>query len=82
MKTPRIVRSATLRGRRGIVLFVSGALAIGHRRRRCPCPGERLASSTAARRGRSVPATQTHRHLPGDHEPQPFGGSDPAVTIG
>jgi hypothetical protein len=29
MKTPRIVRSATLRGRRGIVLFVSGALAMG-----------------------------------------------------
>jgi hypothetical protein len=29
MKTPRIVRSATLRGRRGIVLFVSGALAVG-----------------------------------------------------
>lgn len=29
MKTPRIVRSATLRGRRGIVLFISGALAIG-----------------------------------------------------
>jgi hypothetical protein len=28
MKTPRIVRSATLRGRRGIVLFVSGALAM------------------------------------------------------
>ena len=29
MKTPRIVRSATLRGRPGIVLFVSGALAMG-----------------------------------------------------
>lgn len=29
MKTPRIVRSAALRGRRGIILFVSGALAIG-----------------------------------------------------
>jgi hypothetical protein len=29
MKTPRIVRSATLRGRRGIVLFVAGALAMG-----------------------------------------------------
>jgi hypothetical protein len=29
MKTPRIVRSATLRGRRGTVLFVSGALAVG-----------------------------------------------------
>jgi hypothetical protein len=29
MKTPGIVRSATLRGRRGIVLFVSGALATG-----------------------------------------------------
>ena len=29
MKAPRIVRSATLRGRRGIVLFVSGALAMG-----------------------------------------------------
>jgi hypothetical protein len=29
MKTPRIVRSATLRGRLGMVLFVAGALAIG-----------------------------------------------------
>jgi len=29
MKTPGIVRSATLRGRRGIVLFVLGALAMG-----------------------------------------------------
>jgi hypothetical protein len=29
MKTPRIVRSATSRGRRGIVLFVTGALAMG-----------------------------------------------------
>ena len=29
MKTPRIVRSAAIRGRRGIVLFVSGALAMG-----------------------------------------------------
>ena len=29
MKTPRFVRSAALRGRRGIVLFVMGALAMG-----------------------------------------------------
>jgi hypothetical protein len=29
MRTPQIVRSASLRGRRGIVLFVSGALALG-----------------------------------------------------
>ena len=29
MKTPRIIRSANLRGRRGIVLIVSGALALG-----------------------------------------------------
>ena len=29
MKTPRIVRSATFRGRRGIVLIVTGALAMG-----------------------------------------------------
>jgi len=29
MKTPRFVRSAALRGRRGIVLFVTGALAMG-----------------------------------------------------
>jgi hypothetical protein len=29
MKAPRIVRTVTLRGRRGIVLFVSGALAMG-----------------------------------------------------
>jgi hypothetical protein len=29
MKTPRIVRSTALRGRRGIVLLVSGALAMG-----------------------------------------------------
>jgi hypothetical protein len=29
MKTPRIARSASLRGHRGIVLFVSGALAMG-----------------------------------------------------
>jgi len=29
MKTPRIVRSAALRGRRGILLVVSGALAMG-----------------------------------------------------
>jgi hypothetical protein len=29
MKAPRIAQSATLRGRRGIVLFVSGALAMG-----------------------------------------------------
>ena len=29
MKTPRIIRSANLRGRRGIVLIVSGALAMG-----------------------------------------------------
>jgi hypothetical protein len=29
MKTPQIVRSASLRARRGIVLFVAGALALG-----------------------------------------------------
>ena len=29
MKTPQFVRSAALRGRRGIVLFVTGALAMG-----------------------------------------------------
>jgi hypothetical protein len=29
MKTPRFVQSATLRGRRGIILFVTGALAMG-----------------------------------------------------
>ena len=29
MKAPRIIRSVTLRSRRGIVLFVSGALAMG-----------------------------------------------------
>ena len=29
MKTPRIVRSAALRGRRGVVLLVTGTLAIG-----------------------------------------------------
>ena len=50
MKTPRIVRSATLRGRRGIVLFVSGALAMGIGVAGVRALAERLAGAAEAHR--------------------------------
>jgi hypothetical protein len=57
MKTPRIVRSVTLRGRRGIVLFVAGAVAMG-----IGTAGVRAladGSSQATPSDRGEPVTQT-----------------------
>ena len=69
MKTPRIVRSATLRGRRGIVLFVSGALAMS-----IGVAGVRaLASDSSATRHVEAegPATQTPVAPPAVTDPSP-----------
>jgi len=66
MKTPRIVRSATLRGRRGIVLFVSGALATG-----IGVAGVRALASDS-------PATQKHVETEGAATYTPVEA--PAVT--
>jgi hypothetical protein len=82
MKTPRIVRSATVRGRRGIVLFVSGALAMG-----IGVAGVRaLASDSPAPRKRVVaegPATPAPVALPVFSDPtvaptQPSPSAEPA----
>jgi hypothetical protein len=57
MKTPGIVRSAALRGRRGIVLFVAGAVAMG-----IGTAGVRAladGSSSATRPDRGGPVSQT-----------------------
>jgi hypothetical protein len=57
MKTPRIVRSVTLRGRRGIVLFLAGAVVMG-----IGTAGVRAladGSSSATRPDRGGPVTQT-----------------------
>jgi hypothetical protein len=70
MKTPRIVRSATLRGRRGIVLFVSGALAMG-----IGLAGVRALASDAAAPKKHIeaegPATQTPVAPPAVTDPSP-----------
>jgi hypothetical protein len=57
MKTPGIVRSAALRGRRGIVLFVSGALAMGLGTAGIRALAE--GSSSPTRPNRVGPVTQT-----------------------
>ena len=69
MKAPRIVRSATLRGRRGIVLFVSGALAMS-----IGVAGVRaLASDSSAAQHVEAegPATQTPVAPPAVTDPSP-----------
>ena len=70
MKTPRIVRSATLRGRRGIVLFVSGALAMG-----IGVAGVRALASDSPAAQKHVeaegPATQTPVVPPAVTDPSP-----------
>jgi hypothetical protein len=70
MNASRIVRSATLRGRRGIVLFVSGALAIG-----IGVAGVRaLASDSLAAQQHveaAAPATQTSAGPPAITDPSP-----------
>lgn len=70
MKTPRIVRAATLRGRRGIVLFVSGALAVG-----IGFAGVRALASDSATARQHVeaegPATQTPVAPPAVTDPSP-----------
>ena len=66
MKTPRIGRSATLRGRRGIVLFVSGAIAMG-----IGVAGVRALASDS-------PASQKHVEAEGPATPTPV--VPPAVT--
>jgi hypothetical protein len=70
MKAPRIVRSATLRGRRGIVLFVSGALAMG-----IGVAGVRALASDS-------PAAQKHIEAegPATHTPVVSPAVSPAVT--
>jgi hypothetical protein len=73
MKTPRIVRSATLRGRRGIVLFVSGALAMG-----IGVAGVRALASDS-------PATQKHVEAEGPATQTPVASQavteqDPSVA--
>ena len=66
MKAPRIVRSATWRGRRGIVLFVSGALAMG-----IGVAGVRALASDS-------PAAQKHIEAEGPETQTPV--VSPAVT--
>jgi hypothetical protein len=70
MKTPRIVRSATLRGRRGIVLFVAGALAMG-----IGVAGVRALASDSPATQKNVeaegPATQTPVAPPAITDPSP-----------
>jgi hypothetical protein len=66
MKTPRFVRSAALRGRRGIVLFISGALAMG-----IGVAGVRALASDS-------PATQKHVEAEGPATQTPV--VPPAVT--
>jgi hypothetical protein len=70
MKAPRIVRSAILRGRRGIVLFVSGALAMG-----IGVAGVRALASDSPAAQQHVeaegPATQTLSGPPAITDPSP-----------
>ena len=70
MKAPRIVRSATLRGRRGIVLFVTGALAMG-----IGVAGVRALASDSPAPQKHVeaegPATQTPVVPPAVTDPSP-----------
>ena len=66
MKTPGIVRSATLRGRRGIVLFVAGALAMG-----LGVAGVRALASDS-------PSARTHTEAEGTVTQTPV--ASPAVT--
>jgi hypothetical protein len=66
MKTPRIVRSTALRGRRGIVLLVSGALAMG-----IGIAGVRALASDS-------PAAQKHVEAEDKATPTPI--APPAVT--
>jgi hypothetical protein len=70
MKTPRFVRSAALRGRRGIVLFVTGALAMG-----IGVAGVRALASDSPATQKNVevegPATQTPVVPPAVTEPSP-----------
>ena len=70
MKTPRIVRSASVRGRRSIVLFVSGALAMG-----IGVAGVRALASGSPAPKKQVetegPATQTPVVSPAVTDPSP-----------
>ena len=66
MKTPRTVRSATLRGRRGIILFATGAVAMG-----IGVAGVRALASDS-------PAAQ--RHIAADGPATQTPGVPPAVT--
>jgi hypothetical protein len=70
MKTPRFVRSAALRGRRGIVLFVTGALAMG-----IGVAGVRALASDSPATLKHVdaedPATQTPVVRPAVTDPSP-----------
>ena len=70
MKTPRIVRSAAIRGRRGVVLFVSGALAMG-----IGVAGVRALASDSAAPQKHIqaegPATQTPVVSPAVTDPSP-----------
>jgi hypothetical protein len=70
MKTPRIVRSAALRGRRGIVLFVTGALAMG-----IGVAGVRALASDS-------PATQKHVEAegPATQTPVPPAVAEPSPS--
>jgi hypothetical protein len=82
MKTPRIVGSATLRARRGIVLFVSGALAMG-----IGLAGVRALASDAAAPQKHVeaegPATQTPVAPPTVTDPSPsVAPSQPSPSAG
>jgi hypothetical protein len=70
MKAPRIVRSATLRGRRGFILFVTGALAMG-----IGVAGVRALASDSPAAQKHVlaegPATQTPVAPPAVTDPSP-----------
>jgi hypothetical protein len=70
MKTPRFVRSVALRGRRGIVLFVTGALAMG-----IGVAGVRALASDSPATRRQVeaegPANQTPVGAPAITDPSP-----------
>jgi hypothetical protein len=70
MKTPRFVRSAALRGRRGIALFVTGALAMG-----IGVAGVRALANDSPATQKNVeaesPATQTPVTPPAVTDPSP-----------
>jgi hypothetical protein len=72
MKTPRIARSASLRGRRGIVLFVSGALAMGIG----------VAGVTALASGSPAPKKQVEAESPVTQTPVvPPAVTDPSPSV-